>query len=259
MDVIADRYDTVLLDLDGVLYRGNRPIPGASAAVDGLRSRGVRVVFVTNNASRTPEQVAGHLVSVGIDAAVAEIETSALVTASTLADRGVRSAFVVGQDGLLVALDDRGIASVPLAAGPEAVVVGLDRAVTYDRLRDAALAVQRGAAFIAANPDTTFPAEDGNWPGAGALAAAIAAAAGAVPEVMGKPAPPIFHAALARAGGSVPLVIGDRLDTDIAGAAGVGWDSLLVLTGVTRREDLAGSTVAPTYVGDDLGALFDQS
>ncbi|MFM8944006.1 MAG: HAD-IIA family hydrolase [Actinomycetota bacterium] len=171
MNAIVDRYDAELLDHDGVLYRGTRPLAGAADAVAALRARGIGIVFVTNNASRTPEQVAEHLGSVGVAARPEEIETSALVTATTLAARGVERALVVGQDGLLGALDARGIASVGLDGSPEVVVVGLDRGVTYDRLRDAALAIQRGASFIAANPDTTFPAEDGNWPGAGARAA----------------------------------------------------------------------------------------
>ena len=256
MAAIVDSYDAVLLDLDGVLHRGARPIPGAAESVVALRSRGARPVFVTNNASRTPGQVVAHLASVGIEAAVDEVITSALVTASALAERGLRRALVIGQEGLLEALAERGVQSVGLEGDPEAVVVGLDRGVTYERLRDAALAVQRGAAYVAANPDTTFPAEDGNWPGAGALAAAITAAAGRSPEVMGKPAAPIFRVALARAGGTRPLVVGDRLDTDIAGAAALGWDSCLVLTGVTSRADLADGVPAPTYVEEDLRALI---
>lgn len=260
MTAIIDAYDTVILDLDGVLYRGSHAIPGAADVVVAIRERGVRPVFVTNNASRTPTQVCAHLASVGVAATPDEVETSALVTAEHLARRGIRRALVVGQDGLLEALAERGVAAVALADDPEAVVVGLDRGVTYERLRDAGLAIQRGAAFIAANPDTTFPAEDGNWPGAGAIAAAIAAASDCQPEVMGKPAAPIFVAALERSRGSRPLVVGDRLDTDVAGAIALGWDSFLVLTGVTTREALEHADVRPSYVAEDLGELVrDQS
>ncbi len=117
--------------------------------------------------------------------------------------------------------------------------------------------MERGAAFVGTNGDASWPAPDGSrWPGAGALLAAVATTTGAEPEIVGKPNAPLFHAALARAGGGRPLVIGDRLDTDVAGAAALGWDSLLVLTGIARREDLEHAAVRPTYVADDLSILW---
>lgn len=254
---LIEAYDAVLLDLDGVLYRGDRPIPGAAETVEALRTRGTRIVFVTNNASRTPRQVAEHLASVGIGADPGEIETSALVAAAVLAERGVRRAFAVGQDGVLDALAEAGVTVVAASEAPEAVVVGLDRRLTYEKLRDAVLCVGRGAALVGTNPDTTFPAEDGLWPGAGSILAAIVAATGAVPEIVGKPAPAIYRAALARCGGTRPLVVGDRLDTDVAGAAALGWDSLLVLTGVARSGDAEGSEAPPTHVRPDVTGLLD--
>jgi ribonucleotide monophosphatase NagD (HAD superfamily) len=130
--------------------------------------------------------------------------------------------------------------------------------VRYDDLRRAAVAVQRGAAFIASNPDTSYPAPDGTrWPGAGALAAAVTATTGVEPTVIGKPNGPILLAALARAGGGDPLLIGDRLDTDVEGARRLGWPSMLVLTGISTRDDVRAAGSSPTYVVDDLGALFD--
>jgi glycerol 3-phosphatase-2 len=255
--MIADGYDAFLFDLDGVLYRGPDPVPGAAAAVAKLRELGKGIAFVTNNSSRTPAAVAQHLVSVGVEASAEEVETSALATGLLLSGRGLRAAFVIGEDGLRAALATHGIASVDGEPSTvDVVVVGLDRGATYETLRIASILVERGASLVASNADGSFPAEDGMaWPGAGALLAAIETTTGVTAEVVGKPHVPIFHAALTRAGGGRALVIGDRLDTDIAGAHAAGWDSMLVLTGISTRADVRGATVAPTYVADDLGML----
>jgi glycerol-1-phosphatase len=260
MPTLAERYDCLLFDLDGVLYRGREPVPRAPEVLAALRARGSRLAFVTNNSARTPEVVAERLRDVGIEAQAGEVETSALSTATLLSGRGCRSAFVVGEEGIRTALAAAGVEVLdgePPAA--EAVVVGWDRGADYAKLRTASLLVQRGAAFVGTNPDASFPAPGGErWPGAGALLAAIATTTGAVPEVVGKPEAPIYRSALARAGGGTPLVVGDRLDTDIAGAAALGWDSLLVLTGIARRADLEGSLVHPTYVAEDLSVLLSE-
>lgn len=256
--MLAERYDSFLLDLDGVLYRGSEPVQGASDTLRALREMGKRLAFVTNNSARTPEAVAEHLASVGIEASAHEVITSALVTADLMAARGIRSAFVIGEEGLTQALRGQGI---EIAEGEtseaDAVVVGWDRALDYAKLRVASILLQDGAAFVASNPDNSFPAPDGYaWPGAGAIVAALHATTGLEPEIVGKPNAPIFEAALVRTGGTTPLVIGDRLDTDIAGAVVLGWDSLLVLTGISTRDDLRGSEIAPTIVADDLTALL---
>jgi HAD superfamily hydrolase (TIGR01450 family) len=214
-------------------------------------------VFVTNNSSRTPSAVAAHLREVGVPATEEEIESSAVVTARLLASRGVSNVFVIGEEGILVALRDAGIA----LAGDEdqsvdAVVVGFDRSADYAKLRRACLLVERGAALVATNADASFPAADGFWPGAGALLAAVEATTGVTAEVIGKPAAPLLVAALERGGDGVPLVVGDRLDTDIAGAHGLGWDSLLVLTGTSSRVDLTPEGPTPTFVAEDLRDLF---
>lgn len=257
--VLADRYDAFLFDLDGVLYRGADPVPAAAEALTRLRAAGKRVAFVTNNASATPSSVAQRLGGAGVEANVEEIETSALATAALLAERGVTSAFVVGEVGIKEALTQVGIRVVGAEQGEvEVVVVGLDRTADYDSLRAAAMLIDRGAAFIATNPDGSFPAPGGvRWPGAGALVAAVEATTDAKAEVVGKPNAPIFRAALARAGGGEPLVVGDRIDTDIAGAAALGWDSMLVLTGISTRDEAARSATPPTYIAADLRALFE--
>ena len=256
--MLADRYDAFLFDLDGVLYRGTQPTPRAADTLARLRDSGKRLAFVTNNSSKTPQAVAEHLRSVGIRAEAVEVETSSMVTAALLAERGVTTAFVVGEVGLRDALQERGIELLDGEPGQaDAVVVGWDRSVDYAKLRTASLLVQRGAAFVATNADASFPAREGRWPGAGALLAAIETTTGERAEVIGKPHAPILVAALARAGGGRPLLVGDRLDTDIAGAAALGWDSMLVLTGISTAADAAMAVPSPTYVADDLSALFD--
>jgi HAD superfamily hydrolase (TIGR01457 family) len=255
--VLADPYDAILLDLDGVLYRWPEPIPGAGVAVAALRRAGKRVAFVTNNSSRTPEQVADRLREVGVEATADEVVTSALATASFLSDRGVRTAFVVGEDGIRKALADVGIRSAH--AGDEtvdAVVVGFDRSADYTKLRDAAVFVERGAALVATNPDPSFPAPNGEaWPGAGALLAAIETTSGVKGEAVGKPEPELLRHAREAAGGGRPLVVGDRLDTDIAGADRLGWDSALVLSGASSRADVDRSPWKPTLVVEDITGL----
>lgn len=256
--MLADPYDAILLDLDGVLYRGPEPIDGSAEAVERLRGAGKRLAFVTNNSSRTPEHVVERLASVGVRAAPDEVVTSALATATLLARRGVRTAFVIGEEGLLSALASAGIRTVDRAAGErvDAVVVGFDRGVDYAKLRDASVLVASGAALIASNPDASFPAPGGeSWPGAGALLTAVETTTGVRGEVVGKPRSPLLQNALERAGGGRPLLVGDRLDTDVAGAAALGWDSALVLTGSTRRSDVASSPWTPTFVVRSLADL----
>jgi len=252
--MLAEGYDVFLFDLDGVLYRSDQPIPGAAEALARLRELGKRIAFVTNNSSRLPDEVSAKLLSVGVAAEPHEIVTSALVTAELLADRGVRSVYVIGGVGLRSELSAAGIELVDGdAAAVDAVVVGFDRGVDYERLRVASVLVEKGASLVASNGDASFPASDGwNWPGAGALVAAVETTTGARAEVIGKPHPPLLLAALDRAGGGVPLLVGDRIDTDIAGAAGLGWASALVLTGVTTRVQALQAAPAPTYVLDDL-------
>jgi glycerol 3-phosphatase-2 len=255
--MIADRYDAFLFDLDGVLYRGDQPVPEAADAVRRLRRSGKRVAFVTNNSARTPADVVAHLGSVGVEASLEEVETSALTAASGLRDLGIGSAFVIGETGLRTALETAGIALLGPDQPADAVVVGWDRSLTYDALRAATCAVQAGARLFATNADVTYPGPDGSiWPGTGVTVLALEAATGHQATVFGKPYAPILQAARARAGGGRPLVVGDRVETDIEGARRLRWDSLLVLTGVSSREDLAVAGVAATYVVDDLSALF---
>jgi len=252
-------YDALLFDLDGVLYRADEPVPGAADALSGLRTAGATIRFLTNNSARTPLQIAERLARMGIHAEPSEILTSGLATAALLHREGITgTAFVVGERGVRDALETAGIEVVDGSpARTDLVVVGWDRELTYDKLRIAALLVQRGARLVATNADVTYPAPDGLWPGAGSILAAVVAATGATPTVVGKPSRPLFQAAAEETGASRPLVVGDRLDTDIAGASGVGWDSFLVTTGASRLPDLLDAATIPTFVAASLGALLE--
>jgi len=258
--VLADAYGCLLLDLDGVLYRGDEAVPRAPQTMAAIRERGIPVSFITNNSARTPEQVAAKLEAMGIAAGPMEVVTSGLATADLLAGRGGGSAFVIGQDGLRTALEDAGMQIVDGEPDrTDYVVVGLDDSADYTKLKRASLLVERGAALVASNPDRAFPSSDGMWPGAGALLAVITTTTGAAAEIVGKPYAPLFEMARRRAGGGVPLVVGDLLDTDIAGAAGLRWDSLLVLTGASTRAELEHSQVHPTFVGKDVSTLLEEA
>jgi 4-nitrophenyl phosphatase len=211
-----------------------------------LRTRGHRLVFVTNNSARTPEQVVAKLVAHGFEASPGEVVSSALATADLLASRGGGTAYVVGEEGIRSAL---AAAGVEVLGGEPAevayVVVGWDRRVTTTN-SVASLLVQRGARLVATNADRSFPRL---WPGAGALLAVIARPR-APAEIVGNTAPVPGRPAR---GGERPLVVGDRLETDIAGAVALGWDSLLVLSGVTDRAALERSGDRP-YVAEIVGA-----
>ncbi len=253
-DALAARYAGVVLDIDGVVRRGPEPIPGAGDAVARLRDRGVAVAFVTNNASRTPGEMAAALREVGVAADAGEIVTSAQAAAALL-DPGTRC-LVIGMTGLQAALAERDCVLVESPDAAEAVVVGFDRNLVWDDLRRATLAIRRGARFVATNADRTFPSPEGLWPGNGAIVAALETATDVTAEVAGKPQPPLLLAAAERLPDGPLLMVGDRPDTDLDGAAALGWDTALVLTGVTPRDAVAGLARAPTWVLDSVADLL---
>jgi HAD superfamily hydrolase (TIGR01457 family) len=255
--MLASRYDALLLDLDGVVYRGDERVPHAADVIERLRERDVCLRFLTNNSSRTPDQVAEKLRDAGVQARATEVVTSALATAELLGPRG-GTAFVIGKDGIRIALADAGLEIVGGdAEAVDHVVIGVDVDVTYERLATACVLVERGAHLVATNADASYPIPGALWPGAGALLAVITTTTGAEPEIVGKPFEPLFRTAARTANASHPLVIGDRLDTDIAGANRLGWDSLLVLTGVSTREEAERWPDRPTFVAPDLRALLE--
>ncbi|MGH8932673.1 MAG: HAD-IIA family hydrolase [Egibacteraceae bacterium] len=252
---LYDRYAGIVFDIDGVLLRFDTAIPGATETLSTLRERGIPLGFVTNNASRTPSALAATMADAGIDASPDEIVTSALAAAE-LVKPGSRC-LVIGMDGLKRALLDRGCALVREPAEAEVVVVGWDRELVWDDLRRATLALSRGAHFVATNIDASYPADEGPWPGNGAAVAALVAATGRNPEIAGKPYPAVFRAIAARVGGDRLLMVGDRPDTDVAGAAALGWDTALVLTGITASGDADTVTPRPTWILGDVRGLLE--
>jgi glycerol-1-phosphatase len=257
----VDRYDAFFIDLDGVLYRGAEPIPGAPETVEAIRASGKRVVFVTNNSWRTPEQVAARLERMGMRAGADDVVTSAQATAALLAgEQDGATAFVLGGEGVRTALAEAGIE--PLSGEPDRatyVVVGWDADLTYDRLRTATILVGRGARLVATNADASYPAPGGEaWPGAGALVAAVETGSGRRARVVGKPHRPLFDMAVERVGTRAALVVGDRIETDIVGAKAAELDSALVLTGASVPADLLAAEALPTAVLDDIGGLLEE-
>jgi 4-nitrophenyl phosphatase len=247
----------LIIDMDGVLYRGKQAIPGTGAFLDFLREQGIGFLLATNNSTRTPKQYVDKLAEMGVAVRADEILTSAQATAKYLLDiaqPGART-FVVGQDGLFAALQEAGF--VLTEERPEYVVVGMDFNVCYERLAQATLHIRAGAPFIGTNADRTFPSERGIVPGAGALLALLETATGVTPTVIGKPGTAMIEQALARLGARAAAtgMLGDRLETDILAGQRAGLVTLLVLSGVTEAETLAWSEIQPDLVFRDVGHL----
>ena len=257
------RYRAFLLDVDGVVWLGGKPIPGAPEALSALAEGGRKVVLLTNNSTRSREEYAERLRAICDWVSVGDIVTSGYATAAFLRERfGRLRVYVIGEMGLVRELSLQGhvVLSEDGDGLAEAVVVGLDRQLHYSKLRRALRAIARGALFVATNEDATVPAEGGAEPGAGSIVAALSTAAGRGPDyVVGKPSRYIFEVALRVAGASPSeaLVIGDRVETDIVGARRVGAASALVLTGVTRESDLDRLSARPDYVLRSLADLFE--
>lgn len=248
---------SLIVDMDGVLYRGTEVIPGTREFLQFLRGRGIRFTLATNNATRTPQQFVDKLASMGVLAEPGEILTSALATAGYLAEIAPSGArvFVVGQDGLRAAVRDKGFALVEENA--DYVVAGMDFTICYEDLAQASLQIRAGARFIGTNPDKTFPSERGILPGAGSLLAFLEAASGVEPIIVGKPETAMMEQAMAlmdaRPGDTA--VLGDRLETDILAGRRAGLLTVLVLSGITDRDTLSGSEYQPDLIYDDVKDL----
>ncbi|WP_084010436.1 HAD-IIA family hydrolase [Pseudofrankia sp. DC12] len=257
----AERFDVALLDLDGVVYRGEGAVPHAAEAIGAAGKDGMRAAYVTNNALRTPEAVADRLVRFGVPARAEDVITSAQAAAHVLRERLPAGAavLVLGGEGLRAAVTAEGLRPVTSADDePSAVVQGFDPELTYARLAEGALAVRAGARWVASNADLTVPTERGIAPGNGSLVAMIRAATGAEPLVAGKPEPAMHAESVRRSRAQRPIIVGDRLDTDIEAGTRSGTPTLLVLTGVTDGSELlaAGPASRPTLLAADLRGLL---
>jgi glycerol 3-phosphatase-2 len=258
---LAQEYDCLLIDLDGTVFRGRQPTEGAVQSLAEVQSR---TLFVTNNASRSADDVAAHLSELGFTATGDDVVTSAQSAAHLLAGQlpeGSR-VLIVGTDALADEISSAGLRPVRrFDDEPDAVVQGLSMTIGWSDLAEAALAIRAGATWVAANVDPTLPTERGLLPGNGSFVAALRTATGAEPQVAGKPGPQLMKDAVARGDFRAPLVVGDRLDTDIEGANAAGLPSLMVLTGVNNARDAINAIPAqrPTYIGHDLRSLHSDA
>jgi 4-nitrophenyl phosphatase len=247
----------LIIDMDGVLYLGDTPLPGLVAFFDFLSERGIRFQLVTNNSTLTPAMYAAKMAGMGVMVQESDVLTSSIATADYLADRHPRGSrvYAIGEEGLKDALQRAGF--VLSRIDPVAVIVGFDRDITYAKLREATLLIRAGVPFVATNPDRTLPVPEGQVPGTGTLLAALTAATDQEPLIIGKPAPLLMEQAMARMG-AVPettAAIGDRPETDMLSAQRAGILCVLTLAGATDRSRLATFDIRPDLVLDDIQAL----
>jgi glycerol 3-phosphatase-2 len=257
---LAASYDHVLLDLDGCVWVGDAPTPGAVEAVAELRKAGKGLAFLTNDVWRTGEELVQKLWSMGFQAALDEVVTPGGALQHLLAEEHpAGSAVVVGSAALVRHVSDAGLRIVngtDVVARADVVVVGAHEALSYDELRDATQAVLAGARLIGANRDRVFPMPGGPWPSSGSVLAAVEYATGAVGETLGKPSPRLFVTALDRLGSGRSLMVGDRIESDLHGAQAAGLDGAIVLTGVATRADAEATEPPPVAIAENLATLL---
>jgi 4-nitrophenyl phosphatase len=256
--------ENLILDMDGVLWHGDTPMPGLVEFFSALRAAGIGFVLATNNATKTAAMYTERLAGFGVDAPPELILTSAEATASFLTENyeAGAPAYIIGDKGLREAVLAKGFRRVTPAevrAGATAafVVAGLSREVTYEDLAMGAHLINQGAPFIGTNPDATFPSEIGPLPGSGAILAVLTTATGVEPTIIGKPEPIIFIEAVKRLGGdpATAAMVGDRLSTDIYGAKAAGLQAILVLSGISTREEVETAPIKPDYIFADITEL----
>jgi 4-nitrophenyl phosphatase len=248
-----------VFDMDGVLYAGAQRLPGAVELLNELQRKNFPFICLTNNSTATPDKVSTRLSTMGIDVEASHILTSSLVAAAYLKQLRPEGArvFVIGEDGLREPVREAGF-TLADDGHADFVVLGMDRTITYDKLKRATLLIRAGTPFIATNPDPTYPTPEGLVPGCGSLIAALKTTTGVSPLIIGKPEPAGFQLALKLLGmdANHTAAIGDRLDTDILGGQRAGLRTILVLTGVTTRDELSHSPIQPDWVFDDLVKLY---
>lgn len=251
----------LMIDMDGVLYRGKAALPGNAEIFRFLEKNKFKFKVVTNNATVNAAMVRTKLQAVGVDLAEDKIMTSGAAAAAYIASHAPAGAgvYVLGEEPLVQEVSSRGLR----LAGRDAdyVVVGLDRTVTFEKLMIATLAIRHGARFIGTNPDKTLPMENNEMiPGAGSIIAAVSTATDQQPLLIGKPEPTIFQQVLdeLQVDPQQAASLGDRLETDILGGKRLGMTTILVMTGVSTAEDLARSQVQPDYVFQDIPALLEE-
>jgi len=248
-----------LIDMDGVLYHGNKPLPGAADFIAALQAEGTRFLLVTNNSTLTPDEYVAKVGRMGIAVPRENVLTSSIATAEYLVrvvSPGARVQ-MIGESGLRTALLAQGFELVE--RGGDCVVVGMDRQLTFDKLTQAALAIRAGATFVGTNPDKTLPVEEGQIPGNGAILVALEAATGVKPFIIGKPETALLEIGMERMGvtSQGTAILGDRVETDIVGGQRVGLITVLVLSGASSAADIARLDTAPDIVFSNLVELTE--
>lgn len=258
-DLKIENYQAFFVDLDGVLVRASTPLPGADKTLKKLKKSG-RLIIFSNNSTLSRKALSGKLNKKGLHVEPEEIVNSAYIVARYLLDiTGPTGVYVIGEHGIK---DELKLAGHRLVKPEEAkfLVVGMDRQISYQKLSQALKALRKGAVFVASNADPVFPTPNGLIPGAGSMVGAIKGMGYPPKEIVGKPSSIATKIAMETAGVGDPsecLLIGDRIDTDIAAARKMNMHSSLVLTGVTKREDLKESHIQPTWVISNLASLLD--
>ena len=261
--MLPSHIKALILDMDGVIWRSDTPIGDLAEIFARIEARGLKYVFATNNGTRTPEQYVERLAEFGVKVKPSQVVTSALGVAYMLAVSGKypkgTKIFMIGEDGIKVALEEKGFEVLSTNDAPEAkvVVMGIDRDITFDKMREATLLVRSGVPFYATNPDKTFPTPRGEIPGAGAWISVITTATEVEPVIAGKPFPFMMELSMEILGTKKEetLVVGDRLETDIAAGQAVGCPCALVLSGVSTREQAEQWEPKIDVIADDLAAL----
>jgi 4-nitrophenyl phosphatase len=249
----------LIIDMDGVLWRGRTFLEGVPEFFSFLRNNSMPFLLVTNNSTATPKGVVDRMGSAGVQINPAEVLTSAQATAAHLQHKfpSGTKVYAIGEDALMNALSAAGFRLHDSADGVQAVVMGFDREISWAKMTEASIAIQSGALFVATNPDLSFPIERGQAPGAGAFITAVQLITDTEPLMIGKPEPPLFNLARERLGLSAEeiLVLGDRIETDILGAQRAGIAAGLLLTGVTSSDQAEASTIKPDWIFNDLPSL----
>ena len=261
--MIPSHIKSLILDMDGVIWKADAPIGDLASIFKRVRERGLKFVFATNNSTRTSEQYVEALKELGLDVEPWQVITSSQGVAHAIAQKFPRrtKVFMIGEDGIRMALEERGfdILFVDEAPSAQAVVMGIDRNINFEKVVEAALLVRNGIPFYATNTDKTFPTPRGEIPGSGAWISVITTATGVQPIIAGKPFPFLMELSLEKLGTrkEETLVVGDRLETDIAAGQSVGCPTALVLSGVSTKKQAEAWKPPPTIIAENLTELIE--
>jgi 4-nitrophenyl phosphatase len=261
--MIPSNIKALILDMDGVIWRADSPIGDLPSIFKRVGERGLKFVFATNNSTRTSEQYVAVLKELGVEAEPWQVVTSSQGVAHAVAQTfpGRTKVFMIGEDGIRMALEERGFELLSVEEAPQAqvVVMGIDREINFQKVVEATLLVRKGIPFYATNTDSTFPTPRGEIPGSGAWISVVTTATGVQPIIAGKPFPFLMELSLEKLGTrkEETLVVGDRLETDIAAGQAVGCPTALVLSGVSTKEQAKLWEPQPTIIAESLAELVE--